>query len=242
MGQIETAGAEARGVPPAPALQRRHQARRGRRPVLGALPRGRRRARRPVHLPPGRRALPDGHQRRQPRQGPGLVSRARRRFRRRGERRPRRLGDARRAGPGRARGARARSPSGELPARMRTAELAAGRRRGARLRHRLHRRGRLRADARARRRRRRLGRAAGRGACGRPGLGARDTLRLEVCFHLYGNDLSEDRNPIEAGLGWCCKLDTGFVGAEALRRRRARPDARARSPSPAPASRARTTR
>ena len=48
------------------------------------------------------------------------------------------------------------------------------------------------------------------------GLGARDTLRLEVCFHLYGNDLSEDRNPIEAGLGWCCKLDTGFVGAEAL--------------------------
>jgi aminomethyltransferase len=49
------------------------------------------------------------------------------------------------------------------------------------------------------------------------GLGARDTLRLEVCFHLYGNDLSEDRDPIEAGLGWCCKLDTGFIGAEALR-------------------------
>jgi aminomethyltransferase len=49
------------------------------------------------------------------------------------------------------------------------------------------------------------------------GLGARDTLRLEVCFHLYGNDLSEDRNPIEAGLSWCCKLDTGFIGSEALR-------------------------
>jgi aminomethyltransferase len=49
------------------------------------------------------------------------------------------------------------------------------------------------------------------------GLGARDTLRLEVCFHLYGNDLSDDRNPVEAGLGWCCKLDTGFVGSEALR-------------------------
>ena len=48
------------------------------------------------------------------------------------------------------------------------------------------------------------------------GLGARDTLRLEVCFHLYGNDLSEDRNPIEAGLGWVCKLETGFVGSEAL--------------------------
>lgn len=49
------------------------------------------------------------------------------------------------------------------------------------------------------------------------GLGARDTLRLEVCFHLYGNDLSEERNPIEAGLAWCCKLDTGFVGSDALR-------------------------
>jgi aminomethyltransferase len=49
------------------------------------------------------------------------------------------------------------------------------------------------------------------------GLGARDTLRLEVCFHLYGNDLSEDRNPIEAGLHWCCKLDTGFIGSDALR-------------------------
>jgi aminomethyltransferase len=49
------------------------------------------------------------------------------------------------------------------------------------------------------------------------GLAARDTLRLEVCFHLYGNDLSTDRNPIEAGLGWCCKEDTGFIGAEAVR-------------------------
>ncbi len=48
------------------------------------------------------------------------------------------------------------------------------------------------------------------------GLGARDTLRLEVCFHLYGNDLSEDRGPIEAGLGWCCREATGFVGAEAV--------------------------
>jgi aminomethyltransferase len=48
------------------------------------------------------------------------------------------------------------------------------------------------------------------------GLGARDTLRLEVCFHLYGQDLSEDRGPIEAGLGWCCKEDTGFIGSEAV--------------------------
>src|SRR4051794_23783780 len=48
------------------------------------------------------------------------------------------------------------------------------------------------------------------------GLGARDTLRLEVCFHLYGNDLDEDHNPIEAGLGWCCKRETNFIGADAL--------------------------
>lgn len=52
------------------------------------------------------------------------------------------------------------------------------------------------------------------------GLGARDTLRLEVCFHLHGNDLSPERNPIEAGLGWCCKEETGFIGAEAISRAR----------------------
>src|SRR3954447_26301074 len=49
------------------------------------------------------------------------------------------------------------------------------------------------------------------------GLGARDTLRLEACFHLYGNDLSEDRNPLEAGLKWAVKPDTGFIGADAMR-------------------------
>jgi aminomethyltransferase len=52
------------------------------------------------------------------------------------------------------------------------------------------------------------------------GLGARDTLRLEVCFHLHGNDLTPDRNPIEAGLGWCCKEETDFLGAEAVARAR----------------------
>jgi aminomethyltransferase len=59
---------------------------------------------------------------------------------------------------------------------------------------------------------------AGVVACG---LGARDTLRLEACFHLHGNDLGPDRNPIEAGLGWCCAERTGFVGAEAVARARA---------------------
>ena len=52
------------------------------------------------------------------------------------------------------------------------------------------------------------------------GLAARDTLRLEVCYPLYGNDLSIDRNPIEAGLGWAVKEDTGFIGSEAIRRAR----------------------
>ena len=49
------------------------------------------------------------------------------------------------------------------------------------------------------------------------GLAARDTLRLEVCFHLYGNDMDEGRNPIEAGLGWCCREETGFIGSDAVR-------------------------
>jgi aminomethyltransferase len=53
------------------------------------------------------------------------------------------------------------------------------------------------------------------------GLGARDTLRLEACFHLYGNDLSVERNPIEAGLGWCCVEETGFIGSDAVARARA---------------------
>ena len=46
------------------------------------------------------------------------------------------------------------------------------------------------------------------------GLGARDTLRLEVCFHLHGNDLTEETDPISAGLGWACVESTGFIGAE----------------------------
>jgi aminomethyltransferase len=48
------------------------------------------------------------------------------------------------------------------------------------------------------------------------GLGARDTLRLEVCFPLHGHEITPERNPIEAGLGWCCKEETGFLGSEAV--------------------------
>ena len=50
------------------------------------------------------------------------------------------------------------------------------------------------------------------------GLGARDTLRLEVCYPLHGNDISEDTDAISAGLGWTCALDKDFTGAEELRR------------------------
>jgi aminomethyltransferase len=50
------------------------------------------------------------------------------------------------------------------------------------------------------------------------GLGARDSLRLEVAYRLYGNDMDEEHTPLEAGLGWIVKLDKpgGFVGSKAL--------------------------
>jgi aminomethyltransferase len=50
------------------------------------------------------------------------------------------------------------------------------------------------------------------------GLGARDTLRLEVCYPLHGNDITPDTDAISAGLGWTCALDTEFTGVEELRR------------------------
>jgi aminomethyltransferase len=50
------------------------------------------------------------------------------------------------------------------------------------------------------------------------GLGARDTLRLEAAMPLYGHELNEDTDPLQAGLGWAVKLDKGdFVGRGALR-------------------------
>ena len=50
------------------------------------------------------------------------------------------------------------------------------------------------------------------------GLGARDSLRLEVCYPLHGNDIGPDTDAISAGLGWVCALDKEFTGVEALRR------------------------
>jgi aminomethyltransferase len=52
------------------------------------------------------------------------------------------------------------------------------------------------------------------------GLGARDSLRLEAGFCLYGNDIDETTTPWEAGLGWIVKLDHEFVGRDALVRQR----------------------
>jgi aminomethyltransferase len=52
----------------------------------------------------------------------------------------------------------------------------------------------------------------------RCGLGARDTLRLEVCYPLHGNDIAPETDAISAGLGWVCALDKDFTGAEELRR------------------------
>jgi aminomethyltransferase len=49
------------------------------------------------------------------------------------------------------------------------------------------------------------------------GLGARDTLRLEVCYPLHGNDIGPGWDAISSGLGWACALDTEFTGAERLR-------------------------
>ena len=55
------------------------------------------------------------------------------------------------------------------------------------------------------------------------GLGARDTLRLEMGFNLYGNDMTEETTPLEAGLGWITKFTEGndFIGRSALEQQKA---------------------
>ena len=49
------------------------------------------------------------------------------------------------------------------------------------------------------------------------GLGARDTLRLEVCYPLHGNDITPETDAISAGLRWACELEKEFTGVEVLR-------------------------
>ncbi|MCC9135657.1 glycine cleavage system aminomethyltransferase GcvT [Pontibacter silvestris] len=53
------------------------------------------------------------------------------------------------------------------------------------------------------------------------GLGARDTLRLEMGFCLYGNDIDDTTSPIEAGLGWITKFDKEFTNSESLKEQKA---------------------
>ncbi len=52
------------------------------------------------------------------------------------------------------------------------------------------------------------------------GLGARDTLRLEMGYCLYGNDIDDQTSPLEAGLGWITKFTKDFVNAEALKKQK----------------------
>jgi aminomethyltransferase len=49
------------------------------------------------------------------------------------------------------------------------------------------------------------------------GLAARDSLRLEACFPLHGNDITPETDPISAGLGWACSLGKEFIGAGEIR-------------------------
>lgn len=52
------------------------------------------------------------------------------------------------------------------------------------------------------------------------GLAARDTLRLEMGFCLYGNDIDDTTSPLEAGLGWITKFNKDFVNSEALKQQK----------------------
>lgn len=89
------------------------------------------------------------------------------------------------------------------------------------------------------------------GAGAKPcGLGARDSLRLEMCYPLNGSDLSPDKTPLEAGLGFFCALDTDFIGSDILREQKPTVSASgwrllntpAREPLPAPLCRSRPRR
>ena len=111
---------------------------------------------------------------------------------------------------------------------LRSYRFAPGRGRGRplpRRAHRLHRRGRVRALLPGRRRARGSGTRSWRRASPRRsqpcGLGARDSLRLEMAYRLYGSDMDDATTPLEAGLGWVVKLDKGdFVGRDALLRQK----------------------
>ena len=213
----------------------------GRRAVLAALPRGRRRARRPVHLPVRRatseRFLTVVNASNADTDFAWFAQQADGWDGRRGDRPLGRLRDARPAGAAGDRAPCAAARGHELPERFRftrgDASPACRRSSAA-------------PATRARtassccsspRTRRAVWDALIDAGATPAGLGARDTLRLEVCYPLYGNDLSTDRTPIEAG------LELGLRARQGLRRRRAaaraggaghRREARRRSCSPGP--------
>ncbi len=242
MGEIETTGPDARGVPAAHPVQRRVEDRRARRAVQRAVQGGRRCPRRPLHLQ-ARRATATSRSPTRPttrRTSRGSPSR-RRRSTSRSMTRCTTTRCSRSRAPRRAASSPS-SPTGSCPSASAPPTLTVA---GV-------------ADVLV----------CGTGYTGEDGvellvrrdcattiwdalldagvtpagLGARDTLRLEVCYHLYGNDLMETRGPIEAGLGWCVKEDTGFIGARrsGSRATAARPSCSSRS-SPSRASPVRAT-
>ena len=229
------------------ALQRRLEARGRRRPVLVPVPRGRRRARRPLHLPARRRPLPDGHQRRQPRHGLRVVRASTPRTSTPRSATPATTtrcspSRARRArelvgGPRRRRAARARC----TPPSLRIAGA-----RGARLRHRLHGRGRRRAAARPRTRRRGVwdalldgGRRARPGSAPATRCGSRSA---STCTATTWAPSGTRSRPASAGAARRTRASSARRRSRGAARRGPGRAARRRSCSPGAASRARATR
>ena len=223
MGQLHVEGPTQRRAPPGAALERPRPDRRRRGAVHAADERARRDRRRPDRLPDRARPLPARRQRRQPRGRVRLAQGAR-------ERAGRRCATHRtstRWSPCRGRAALERLGLDDAPAFTHAMGVVAG------------------VEVMVCR----TGYTGERASsCCAPaedavalwdavvargvdpcGLGARDTLRLEVCYPLHGNDITQETDAISAGLGWACALDKEFTGVDVLRRDQGgRPGAQAR--------------
>ena len=211
MGEIEVEGPQAREPPPVAPLERHRAARARRGAVHAADERAGRDRRRPDRLRARPVPLPADRERVEPGRGLRLAEGARvSRLRR--ARRLRRVRPDRRPGPERARAARpadgarvhVRGGRGRRRRRAWSTAPATPARRASSCSRMADEAGEL-WDAIL---------ARGVAPCG---LGARDTLRLEVCYPLHGNDIGPDTDAISAGLGWVCALDKDFTGAERLR-------------------------